>query len=141
MKKVLYVPLDDRPVNLDDVITLGRSAGLQLITPDPMDIRNRIDAEAEALGDQLIRTCSPTFGNTANIRQFIIDHAAKVDGFIISIDMLAYGGLIGARRLRENGAEFIRTMIPPQPICSMLSVRLKSVIPINRSMCWIRLCG
>ncbi|GAA0389274.1 DUF4127 family protein [Paenibacillus motobuensis] len=103
MKKVLYVPLDDRPVNLDDVITLGHSAGLQLITPDPMDIRNRIDSDAEASGDQLIRTCSPTFGNTANIRQFILDHAAKVEGFIISIDMLAYGGLIGSRRLRENG--------------------------------------
>ena len=33
MRNVLYVPLDDRPVNLDDVIKLGQASGLNLITP------------------------------------------------------------------------------------------------------------
>ncbi|MEK8130555.1 DUF4127 family protein [Paenibacillus filicis] len=103
MKNVLYVPLDDRPVNLDDVIMQAKSAGLNLITPSSADIRNRIDSVANASGTQLIGTSSPTFGNTANIRQFILNQAASVDGFIISIDMLAYGGLIGSRRLRTSG--------------------------------------
>lgn len=103
MKKVLYVPLDDRPVNLDDVVKQGQSAGLHLITPHEADIRNRLDSVADASGDQLLSTSSPVFGNTAKIRQFILDHAAEVDGFIISTDMLAYGGLIGSRRLRADG--------------------------------------
>lgn len=103
MNSVLYVPLDDRPVNLDDVIKLGQACGLKLITPNAAHIRNRIDSQKTASGNQIVSTSSPTFGNPANIRQFILDHAASVDGFIISIDMLVYGGLIGSRRLRDNG--------------------------------------
>lgn len=103
MKKVLYVPLDDRPVNLDDVIVQGRSAGIEVITPCIDDIKNRMDSEKTDSDNTLVSTFSPTFGNTTNIRQFILDHAADVDGFIITVDMLAYGGLIGSRRLRTNG--------------------------------------
>ncbi|WP_246317087.1 DUF4127 family protein [Paenibacillus agri] len=103
MKKVLYVPLDDRPVNLDDVIVQGRSAGIQIITPKLDDIRNRPDSEKTSSGTTLDSTSSPTYGHPANIRHFILNHAASVDGFIISSDMLAYGGLIGSRRLRTNG--------------------------------------
>ena len=33
MKTVLYVPLDDRPANLDDVIVQGKAAGLHIVTP------------------------------------------------------------------------------------------------------------
>ncbi|KOR76644.1 DUF4127 family protein [Paenibacillus solani] len=103
MKKVLYVPLDDRPVNLDDVITLGKSAGIHVITPPRSDIRNRLDSQKSTSGTTLLGTSSPSYGNTANIRQFILNHAASADGFIISTDMLAYGGLIGSRRLRTSG--------------------------------------
>ena len=102
MKKVLYVPLDDRPVNLDDVIVQGRSAGIHVITPKVSDLRNRLDSQMTASGTTLLTTSSPSYGNTANIRRFILNHAASVDGFIISTDMLAYGGLIGSRRLRTS---------------------------------------
>lgn len=103
MKNVLYVPLDDRPVNLDDVITQGKSAGINVITPPVSDIRNRLDSQKSTSGTTLLGTSSPTYGDTANIRQFILNHAASVDGFIISTDMLAYGGLIGSRRLQTSG--------------------------------------
>lgn len=103
MRNVLYVPLDDRPVNLDDVIKLGQASGLNLITPLAADIRNRLDSVAEASGSQLIGTSAPTFGKPEDIRQFILSHASSVQGFIISIDMLVYGGLIGSRRLRTSG--------------------------------------
>ncbi|CAM4387108.1 DUF4127 family protein [Paenibacillus tarimensis] len=103
MRNVLYVPLDDRPVNLDDVVTLGRSAGMKVLTPDRSDVQNRLDTKADADGSVLLATSSPVYGCTANIRQFILDHASKADGFIISTDMLAYGGLIGSRRLRSSG--------------------------------------
>lgn len=103
MKNVLYVPLDDRPVNLDDVIEQGKSAGLRLIMPHAADIRNRIDSRGTISGNEIVGTSSPAFGNTENIRRFILDHAASADGFIISVDMLVYGGLIGSRRLRTSG--------------------------------------
>lgn len=102
MKNVLYVPLDDRPVNLDDVIMQGRSAGLNVITPCLSDIRNRLDSKKKAAGTILESTSSPAVGSTENIRRFILHNAAKVDGLIISTDMLAYGGLIGSRRLRTS---------------------------------------
>lgn len=102
MKKVLYVPLDDRPVNLDDVIVQGRSAGIHVITPDVTDLKNRLDSEKTVSGTTLLTTSSPAYGDTAKIRQWILDHAASVDGFILSADMLAYGGLIGSRRLRAG---------------------------------------
>ena len=103
MKKILYVPLDDRPVNLDDVVVQGRTAGIKVITPCADDIRNRLDSQKTTSDSTLTSTFAPTFGNTANIREFILDHAHEVDGIIISADMLAYGGLIGSRRLRTDG--------------------------------------
>ncbi|MFB9324544.1 DUF4127 family protein [Paenibacillus aurantiacus] len=104
MRKVLYVPLDDRPVNLDDVITQGEAAGIRVVTPPARDVRNRMDTEAAASGSTLLATHSPVFGKPKFIRQFILDHAADVDGFILSADMLVYGGLIGSRRLRDEPA-------------------------------------
>lgn len=102
MKKVVYVPLDDRPVNLDDVILQGRSAGIQVITPNPDDIINRPDTSKTANGATLENTSLPVYGHCEGIRQFILDQAETADGFILSADMLAYGGLIGSRRLRAN---------------------------------------
>lgn len=102
MRNVLYVPLDDRPVNLADVIKQGQACGLNIITPNAADVSNRIDSAAQASGRQLNATSSPTFGNPANIRQFILNNAAVAEGLIISTDMLAYGGLIGSRRLRAS---------------------------------------
>lgn len=105
MKKVLYVPLDDRPVNLDDVIMQGRSAGISVITPHAKDIKNRLDTAMTAEGTQVTSTYNPSFGDPQQIRVFIEQNAHKVDGFIISVDMLVYGGLIGSRRLRSSGGE------------------------------------
>ena len=103
MKTVLYVPLDDRPANLDDVIVQGKAAGIHILTPNPKDIKNRLDTEKTTDGTTLLGTSTPIYGNTSKIHDFIVKHAAKADGFIISTDMLAYGGLIGSRQLREDG--------------------------------------
>ncbi|WP_366290326.1 DUF4127 family protein [Paenibacillus sp. AN1007] len=103
MKTVLYVPLDDRPANLDDVIVQGQAAGLHIITPDLKDIKNRLDTEKTTDGTTLLGTSAPIYGHPSRIYDFVLKHASKVDGFIISSDMLAYGGLIGSRQLREDG--------------------------------------
>ncbi|ANY65343.1 hypothetical protein BBD42_01770 [Paenibacillus sp. BIHB 4019] len=102
MKKVLYIPLDDRPANLDDIILQGKAAGIQVIVPPVGDIRNRLDSHMTTDGTLVTGTSGPTFGKPEHIRRFIFHHASKVDGFIISLDMLVYGGLIGSRRLRAT---------------------------------------
>ncbi|NGZ75165.1 DUF4127 family protein [Saccharibacillus alkalitolerans] len=103
MKKVAYIPLDDRPANLDDVIVQGKAAGLEVLTPDRAVIRNRMDDTAEVEGTEVVGTSGAVYGSTEGVRQFLQSRAAEADGFIISIDMLVYGGLIGSRRLREDG--------------------------------------
>ncbi|PQP82975.1 hypothetical protein C0Q44_16570 [Paenibacillus sp. PCH8] len=103
MKTVLYVPLDDRPANLDDVIVQGKAAGIHIVTPNLKDIKNRLDTEKTTDDTLLLGTSTPVYGKPSNIHTFILKHAPKVDGFIISSDMLAYGGLIGSRELREDG--------------------------------------
>lgn len=123
MKNVLYVPLDDRPVNLDDVIVQGRSAGIHVITPDRTDLRNRLDTQKTASGTTLLSTSSPVYGDTAKIRQYILDHAASADGFILSADMLAYGGLIGSRRLRTDAGALTRPMTLQLQTCWTSSVK------------------
>ncbi|SFE85575.1 Protein of unknown function [Paenibacillus algorifonticola] len=102
MKKVLYVPLDDRPANLDDIILQGKAAGIQVIVPPARDIRNRLDSKKTTDGALITSTSEPMFGKPEHIRRFILHHAPKVDGFILSLDMLVYGGLIGSRRLRAT---------------------------------------
>ncbi|GGN97852.1 DUF4127 family protein [Saccharibacillus kuerlensis] len=103
MKKVVYVPLDDRPANLDDVIVQGKAAGLEVLTPERSIIRNRMDDKAEVEGTEVIGTSGAVYGDSAAVGRFLKENASQADGFIISIDMLAYGGLIGSRRLREDG--------------------------------------
>ncbi len=103
MKKIAYVPLDDRPANLDDVIVQGKAAGLEVLTPDRSVVRNRMDDQAEVEGTEVVGTSGASYGNTESVRQFLLSRAAEADGFIMSIDMLAYGGLIGSRRLRDDG--------------------------------------
>ena len=102
MKKVLYVPLDDRPANLADVITLGRAAGLDVIVPPAEDTANLLDTHIETEGDLVVGTSDPVYGKPERIRKFILSQAGRVDGFVLSIDMLVYGGLIGSRQLREE---------------------------------------
>ncbi|MFS0724799.1 DUF4127 family protein [Paenibacillus sp. 1P07SE] len=102
MKKVLYVPLDDRPANLADVIALGRTAGLDVIVPPAEDTANELDTRVYTEGTLVTGTSDPIYGKPDKIRRFIQMHAARVDGFVISIDMLVYGGLIGSRNLQEE---------------------------------------
>lgn len=103
MKKIVYIPLDDRPANLDDVIVQGHAAGLEVVTPNASIIRNRMDDTGEIEGTEVVGTSGAVYGDPAAAGQFLQSKAAEADGFIISIDMLAYGGLIGSRRLRADG--------------------------------------
>lgn len=76
--KVLYIPLDDRPVNLDLVIQLANLRGLEIKTP-----------KSEDLGFFLKE------GNVESIVNWL--NCEEGDVLIISLDMFLYGGLIASR--------------------------------------------
>lgn len=77
---LFLLPLDDRPVNLDFPALLAEVAGEQLLTPP-----------AHLLG----RFLQP--GNTEELSTWLARAASQARGAIISLDMLAYGGLVASR--------------------------------------------
>ncbi|MCQ4086444.1 DUF4127 family protein [Saccharibacillus sp. JS10] len=129
MKKIVYIPLDDRPANLDDVIVQGHAAGLEVLTPDASVIRNRMDDTGEIEGTEVVGTSGAVYGDTSAAGQFVQDHAAEADGFILSIDMLAYGGLIGSRRLRQDGGGDYPTYDPTTTTLLDTIAQLKTEYP------------
>ena len=78
---VAFVPLDDRPVTRQLPEMLGRIAGRAVIEPP-----------RELLGNYL------TFGSPDKIIAWLNGKAARRAGaFVVSDDMLAYGGLVASR--------------------------------------------
>ncbi|MHB9130322.1 MAG: DUF4127 family protein [Armatimonadota bacterium] len=80
MLPVVLLPLDDRPVNLADVCRLAAVAGERLVTP-PAPLLGRFlhPGDPDGLLDWLAET---------------LPHARLA---ILSLDMLAYGGLVASR--------------------------------------------
>lgn len=77
----VVVPLDDRPVTAQLPVMLGNIAGIRVqVPPRPM------------LGRYL------TFGDPGRIMRWLRDESpADAQAFIVSTDMIAYGGLIASR--------------------------------------------
>ena len=82
LASIAFVPLDDRPVTAELPVMLGRIAGVRLETPPP-----------ELLGHYL------TPGRPDAIVIWLNRRAADKDtrAFVVSSDMLAYGGLLASR--------------------------------------------
>lgn len=84
-RKILALPVDGRPVTREQVQLLARVAGCELLCPD-----------AEDLG----------YFREAADREYLVEwverHAAEADGFIFSLDMLVYGGLVPSRFITDD---------------------------------------
>jgi hypothetical protein len=82
LASIAFVPLDDRPVTAQLPVILGRIAGVRIITPPPEDLGHFL---APGNPDAVVRWLTRVAPNREN------------DAFVISTDMLAYGGLIASR--------------------------------------------
>ncbi|MBI3892382.1 MAG: DUF4127 family protein [Candidatus Wallbacteria bacterium] len=78
--RIAYLPLDDRPVNLDAVVQLGRIAGVEIAVPP-----------AELLGS----FTQP--GDLAGLQGWLANLPAEIAHLIVSLDMLCHGGLLASR--------------------------------------------
>ena len=96
---VAYIPLDNRPVNKDRVEYLAASAGLNLLIPEESLYRTALDN----------MTPNPD-GSTIGNRKALLDWLKSVENeceyFVISLDQLISGGLVGSRYLSNTDLTF-----------------------------------
>ncbi|MFJ6954122.1 DUF4127 family protein [Micromonospora aurantiaca (nom. illeg.)] len=89
---VALVPLDDRPVNTYCAEMTGASADAEVLLP-PRNLLGRFF----------------TRGDGAGIARWL-DGVDGVDGYVISVSMLAYGGLIASRTAAPALADALRNL-------------------------------
>ena len=77
---VVYIPLDERPCNYHFASRIAEGTEVNLIRPD-MDILGKKKTPADF----------------AKLEKFMLDNAAKADAYVLSLDMLLYGGIIPSR--------------------------------------------
>lgn len=83
MKKIVLLPLDERPCNYDFPYKLFQSDELEIIRPDKLG-NKKTPADIE------------------KIKAFLINECKDAYGVILSVDMLLYGGLIPSRIHHET---------------------------------------
>ena len=75
-----YVPMDDRPVNLEYVVDTVRAAGTRIAAPSQVDIAGREHS-----------------GNVPRLWEWVFEQAPISDALVLSSDSLIYGGLVASR--------------------------------------------
>ncbi|MQL50854.1 DUF4127 family protein [Desulfofundulus thermobenzoicus] len=91
--KILFVPLDDRPVNTGFVRQLGKIAGVQLMMPP----REMLSAAGNGNGVEQLWTWAEK-------------NAGGADAVVLSLDTLLYGGLVPSRT-HNYGEETLKTRV------------------------------
>ncbi len=86
---VAYIPLDDRPVNVERVQFLAASAGINLLMPDASLFATRLDGQPKNSGGQL--------GDRKALLEWLRSVENTADVFVISLDQMLSGGLVGSR--------------------------------------------
>lgn len=90
-KTIAYVPLDDRPDNVERVVYLAESLGYALAMPEA-------DWYRTALDGQPLNENGTQCGDMAKLFQWVLDQeAAGCDRYILSLDQLLSGGLVNSR--------------------------------------------
>ncbi|WP_198306667.1 DUF4127 family protein [Dehalobacterium formicoaceticum] len=90
-----YVPLDNRPVNIDRVIYEAESAGFKVMMPDADLYTTRLDG-------QPLNSNGTQFGDGKKILNWILETDKVADYFVISLDQLLSGGLVNSRTLHNT---------------------------------------
>lgn len=91
MKKIVLLPLDERPCNYDFTYKLFQSDELKIVRPDKLG-NKKTPADVE------------------QIQAFLINECKDAYGVILSIDMLLYGGLIPSR-LHHETADILKSRL------------------------------
>lgn len=101
-----YIPIDDRPGNLQRVEYAAEASGIELYVPDSTIIHT-------SLNNQPLNPNGRQYGDSAALMKWIKEMDAKTDNFIISLDQLLSGGLVHSRvgGLLKNETDIIDKII------------------------------
>ncbi len=95
---VAYVPLDDRPDNVERVQYLAWSVGYDLQMPPADDYRTRLQG-------QPLNENGTQYGDRADLYEWVLaQEEAGCDRYILSMDQLLSGGLVNSRSMWEHEA-------------------------------------
>ncbi len=95
-QSLAYVPLDDRPDNLERAVYLAESLGYTLAMPETDDYRTRLQ-------DQPLNENGTQYGRPGGLYEWVLDQEeAGCDRYILSMDQLLSGGLVNSRSLWES---------------------------------------
>jgi len=93
---IAYVPLDDRPDNVERVVYLAESVGYTLAMPEADLYRTRLDG-------QPTNENSTQYGDLAALYEWVLaQEAAGCDRYMLSIDQMLSGGLVNSRHTAET---------------------------------------
>ena len=94
--EIAYVPLDDRPDNVERVVYLSHSLGYRLEMPELADYRTALDGQPKNYD-------SFQCGNPWSLYTWVLDQeTAGCDRYILSLDQLLSGGLVSSRCVTED---------------------------------------
>ncbi len=90
MRKIVYLPLDERPCNYDFPGDLFAGDDVCIVTPDKAMMPHKRDV-----------------ADSDRLKRWLLKETADADGTIIAVDTLIYGGLVPSRihELREETIE------------------------------------
>ena len=89
-KKILYVPIDSRPCNYEQVIQVAEKLGYEILTPP-----------AEFIGTRT------NYGDVEKMWQWLDENALQADAAVISTDAMIYGSLVGSRMHALSAQEIL----------------------------------
>lgn len=94
--EIAYVPLDDRPDNVERVAYLAESLGYILAMPAENLYRTRLDGQPR-------NENGTQYGDMGQLYEWVLEQeAAGCDRYILSMDQLLSGGLVNSRHTAET---------------------------------------
>ena len=78
--KIVYLPLDERPCNYHFAGRIAEGSGIEVVKPEKC-----------ILGDKK----HPA--DFDGVKEFLLSHAPDADSYVLSLDMLLYGGIVPSR--------------------------------------------
>lgn len=106
IQKMIYIPIDNRPVSLDYVEETFSFYGIELITPP----------------ENLLSTHNHS-GNPEALMKWLLKNANKSDIAIIAADSLIYGGLVPSRKHNDD----IQTLLKRAQAINMIKYANKDM--------------
>lgn len=93
---IAYVPLDDRPDNVERAVYLADSLGYEMAMPEADDYRTRLQ-------DQPLNENGTQYGDRGDLYEWVLaQEAAGCDRYILSLDQLLSGGLVNSRSMWQS---------------------------------------